>query len=107
MNLQRLKINGTATDNIATVATTQTPFTVALPNNTTGIPVRVRVASSVSGSLQLQISATKVLSIGFSPNLPSEFMIPPGSFDSPVSTVPGFSYFASAVGSLTVMVDYR
>ena len=104
----KMVINGTATANITTVATTTTSFTVSLPNNATGIPRRLRVAGSVSGSVSLMISATKTLTTAVTPNAGfSYFDIPASAFQSPVSTVTGLSYYASAVGTFTVLIDYQ
>ena len=84
--------------------TALTTVTGTFPGNSTAKPVKVRVSGSVSGYVQVQLTANKYLNIACNPNAAFvEEIIPPGTFSSPVTGLP-IGFQCDAAGTIRVIV---
>lgn len=87
--------------------TTPTALNVAFPNNSSGMPVGIRVSGSVAGAIALQTGNNSQIALPVNPNAPfTSAKIPKGSFKGPVSSVQVL-YTASGAGTITVFVDFQ
>lgn len=107
-------MKGTSINNTAVLllspsaaVTTPTSATVSFPNNSSGMPVQIRVSGSVSGAVILETGSNSQIAVPVNPNAPfTTAKIPKGSFKNSVTSV-SVLYLASGAGSITVFIDFN
>lgn len=84
--------------------TTLTSVVVSFPGNSSAVPRKIRVSGSVSGYVQVQVSANKYINIACNPNSPyTEEAFDSSAFSGPVTALT-IGFQCDAVGTIRAIV---